>query len=179
MARSHVCFYLRMNWYFFIKSLISTALGSGPFRAERRRRKVRREIFTIPGLVTARRSILGPLAEGRPGPSCINFYTYCVTFCLLFGISKQSHCFVANMPLSKFTQFCVDLGPKNSGRVKVLTNIMSTSWVTQSFSEKEFWQPQHFHTFGTLSLFWDTFTTLLRCCCCSPIQATTVSSQLG
>ena len=29
----------------------------------------RREIFTAPGLVTARRSILGPPAEGRPGPS--------------------------------------------------------------------------------------------------------------
>ena len=32
-------------------------------------REARREIFTTPGLVTARRSILGPPAEGRPGPS--------------------------------------------------------------------------------------------------------------
>ena len=39
------------------------------FRAERRRREARREIFTTPGDVTARRSILGPPAEGRPGPS--------------------------------------------------------------------------------------------------------------
>ena len=43
--------------------------GSGPLRAERRRREARREIFTIPRLVTARPSILGPPAEGRPGPS--------------------------------------------------------------------------------------------------------------
>ena len=27
------------------------------------------ETFTTPGLVTTRRSILGPPAEGRPGPS--------------------------------------------------------------------------------------------------------------
>ena len=56
-----------------IKRLISvsTAVGSGPLRAERRRREVRREIFTTPELVTARRSILGPPAEGRPGPSYI------------------------------------------------------------------------------------------------------------
>ena len=32
-------------------------------------REARREIFTTPGLVTARRSILGPPAEGRPGHS--------------------------------------------------------------------------------------------------------------
>ena len=38
-------------------------------RAERRRREARRETFTTPGLVTTRRSILGPPAEGRPGPS--------------------------------------------------------------------------------------------------------------
>ena len=38
-------------------------------RAGRRRREVRREIFTTPGQVTTRRSILGPPAEGRPGPS--------------------------------------------------------------------------------------------------------------
>ena len=31
-----------------------------------------REIFTTPGHVTARRSILGPPAEGRPGPSISN-----------------------------------------------------------------------------------------------------------
>ena len=41
----------------------------GSLRAERRRREARREIFTIPELVTARQSILGPPAEGRPGPS--------------------------------------------------------------------------------------------------------------
>ena len=39
------------------------------FRAERRRREARRETFTTPELVTTRRSILGPPAEGRPGPS--------------------------------------------------------------------------------------------------------------
>ena len=55
--------------YVFMKSLSSTAVGSGPLRAERRRREVRREIFTTPKLVTARRSILGPPADGRPGPS--------------------------------------------------------------------------------------------------------------
>ena len=49
--------------------LISTAVGPGPLRAERRSREVRREIFTSPELVTARRLILGPSAEGRPGPS--------------------------------------------------------------------------------------------------------------
>ena len=38
-------------------------------RAERRRREARRETFTTPELVTTRRSILGPPAEGRPGPS--------------------------------------------------------------------------------------------------------------
>ena len=53
----------------FMKSLISTAVRSGPLRAERRKRKVRHEIFTPPKLITARRSILGPPAEGRPGPS--------------------------------------------------------------------------------------------------------------
>ena len=47
----------------------STDVGSGPLRAERRRREARREIYTTPGHVTARRSILGPPAEGRPGPS--------------------------------------------------------------------------------------------------------------
>ena len=45
------------------------AVGSSPLRAERRRRKARREIFTTPELDTARQSILGPPAEGRPGPS--------------------------------------------------------------------------------------------------------------
>ena len=53
----------------FHKHFISTDVGSGPLRAERRRREARREIFTTPGHVTARRSILGPPAEGRPGPS--------------------------------------------------------------------------------------------------------------
>ena len=38
-------------------------------RAERRRREAKRETFTTPKLVTTRRSILGPPAEGRPGPS--------------------------------------------------------------------------------------------------------------
>ena len=42
---------------------------SGPLGAERRRREARREMFTTPELVTAQRSILGPPAEGRPGPS--------------------------------------------------------------------------------------------------------------
>ena len=53
----------------FHNKFISTDVGSGPLRAERRRREARREIFTTPGHVTARRSILGPPAEGRPGPS--------------------------------------------------------------------------------------------------------------
>ena len=53
------------------RGLISTAVGSDPLRAERRRREARREIFTNPELVTARRSILGPPAEGRPGPSTL------------------------------------------------------------------------------------------------------------
>ena len=57
-----------------IKRLISvsTAVGSGPLRAERHRREARRQICTTPGLVTARRSILGPPAEGWPGPSGTN-----------------------------------------------------------------------------------------------------------
>ena len=38
-------------------------------RAERRRREARRETFTTPKMVTTRQSILGPPAEGRPGPS--------------------------------------------------------------------------------------------------------------
>ena len=54
---------------YMLSRLISTAVGSGPLRAERRRCKARREILTNPGLVTTRRSILGPPAEGRPGPS--------------------------------------------------------------------------------------------------------------
>ena len=45
---------------------------SGPLRAERRRREARREVFTTLELVTAQRSILGPPAEGRPGPSNLN-----------------------------------------------------------------------------------------------------------
>ena len=36
---------------------VSTAVGSGPLRAERHRREARRQICTTPGLVTARRSI--------------------------------------------------------------------------------------------------------------------------
>ena len=52
-----------------MKSLRSTAVGSGPLRVERRRREARRDIFTNPELVTTRRSILGPPAEGQPGPS--------------------------------------------------------------------------------------------------------------
>ena len=65
------CLLLYENYlvFIFIKSLISTAVGSGPLRALRRRHEARREIFTTPGLVTAPRSILGPPAEGRPGPS--------------------------------------------------------------------------------------------------------------
>ena len=57
----------------FHKNFISTDVGSGPLRAERRRRKAGREIFTTPGDVTARRSILGPPAEGRPGPRILKF----------------------------------------------------------------------------------------------------------
>ena len=38
-------------------------------RAERRRREARHETYRTPKLVTTRRSILGPPAEGRPGPS--------------------------------------------------------------------------------------------------------------
>ena len=38
-------------------------------RAERQRREARRETFTTPKLVTTQQSILGPPAEGQPGPS--------------------------------------------------------------------------------------------------------------
>ena len=38
-------------------------------RAERRRREARHETYITPKLVTTRRSLLGPPAEGRPGPS--------------------------------------------------------------------------------------------------------------
>ena len=38
-------------------------------RAERRRREARHETYITPKLVTTQRSILGPPAEGRPGPS--------------------------------------------------------------------------------------------------------------
>ena len=38
-------------------------------RAERQRREARHETYITPKLVTTRRSILGPPAEGRPGPS--------------------------------------------------------------------------------------------------------------
>ena len=40
-----------------------------PLRAERRRREARRKTFSTPGLVTTLRSLLGPPAEDRPGPS--------------------------------------------------------------------------------------------------------------
>ena len=46
--------------------------------------------------------------------NCVNFYTYCV----------DSRCFVTNLPFFRFTRFCVKFWPKNSGRVKILTNIM-------------------------------------------------------
>ena len=71
MVRSHgVLLYVHICICIcFHKHFISTDVGSGPLRAERRRREARREIFTTPGHVTARRSILGPPAEGRPGPS--------------------------------------------------------------------------------------------------------------
>ena len=49
-----------------------TVFAEMSLRAERRSREARHEIFTTPGLVTARRSILGPPAEGRPGPSDLN-----------------------------------------------------------------------------------------------------------
>ena len=50
-------------------------------RAERRRREARRETFTTPKLVTNQRSILGPPAEGRPGPSIYNGeVSVCVSF---------------------------------------------------------------------------------------------------
>ena len=39
-----------------------------PLRAESRKREARQEMFSVSRLVT-RRSILGPSAEGRPGPS--------------------------------------------------------------------------------------------------------------
>ena len=39
-------------------------------------------------------------------------YTHCVDFNIDFGISKFSHCFVANLPLIQFTRFCVKFGPK-------------------------------------------------------------------
>ena len=42
-------------------------------RAERRRREARHETYITPKLVTTRRSILGPPAEGRPGPSDDNY----------------------------------------------------------------------------------------------------------
>ena len=44
---------------------LCSVVGSVPLR----RREARREIFSTPRLVTAWRSILGPPAEGRPGPS--------------------------------------------------------------------------------------------------------------
>ena len=50
-------------------------------RTERRRREVRCEIFTTPELVTARRSILGPPAKGRPRPSKSKLCLYLFIFC--------------------------------------------------------------------------------------------------
>ena len=47
-----------------------------PLRAERQMREARREIFTTPGLVTTRRSTLGPPAEGWPGSSTIKNPNY-------------------------------------------------------------------------------------------------------
>ena len=42
-----------------MKSLISSAVGWGPLRAERRRREARRQICITPRLITSRQSILG------------------------------------------------------------------------------------------------------------------------
>ena len=74
---------------------------AGPLRAERRRRKARREIFSPPGDVTARRPILGPPAEGQPGPSHTKRYQK-NTFGALFRKTTQNalqcttvHCNVA------------------------------------------------------------------------------------
>ena len=53
-------------------------------RAERQRREARRETFTTPKLVTTLQSILGPSAEGRPGPSKGKF-----SFTLKTGLCKS------------------------------------------------------------------------------------------
>ena len=66
---------LRIEDLCFHNIFIITDVGSVPLRAERRRREARHEIFTTPKLVTARRSILGPPAEGRPGPSRVKSCT--------------------------------------------------------------------------------------------------------
>ena len=60
----HICICICFHEHF-----ISTEVGLGPLQAERRRCEARHEIFKTPGHVPARRSILGPPAEGRPGPS--------------------------------------------------------------------------------------------------------------
>ena len=46
-------------------------------QAERRRREAQRETFTTPEVVTNRRPILGPPAEGWPGPSTIKSSITC------------------------------------------------------------------------------------------------------
>ena len=79
MARSHVCFYMRINKYFFIKSLISTAVGSGPLRAEPRRRGARRQICTTPGLQGLVTKIVARLIFTNC--ICITFIWY--TFCTI------------------------------------------------------------------------------------------------
>ena len=67
-------------------------------RAESRRREARREMFTTPELVTTRRSILGPLAEGRPvpsvckhleeGPICIHAAVMLISYLLWVSVAK-------------------------------------------------------------------------------------------
>ena len=56
------CFQVDFSWFFMVP-------GWFFHRAERRRREARHETYITPKLVTTRRSILGPPAEGRPGPS--------------------------------------------------------------------------------------------------------------
>ena len=78
MVRSHGVLLYEHICICFHKNFISTDVGSGPLRAERRRREARRETFTTPGHVTARRSILVPPAEGRPGPSLVKSLDFLV-----------------------------------------------------------------------------------------------------
>ena len=56
---------------------------------------------------------------------CKLLHFYCVSLCANFVVLNHTRCFVANLPLLQFTRVCVKFNPKNSGRVKVLTNIMS------------------------------------------------------